>query len=97
MGDKMKGKMDEVAGKMKQSAGETMNDQSMANRGTAQQVKGNAEQAWGSVQQAGSDAQAERRKEHEQAAHNTRENITAKARDMKDRVEDNVDRTRNKY
>src|SRR5581483_2496329 len=96
MENKAKGKLDEVAGKMKQSVGEATNNQSMANRGTAQQVKGHGEQALGSVQNAAADTQARRSREAQAEAHDVRERVKSTDRNVKDRIEDSVDRNHNR-
>ncbi|HEX5283899.1 MAG TPA: CsbD family protein [Bryocella sp.] len=99
MENKTKGKLDEVAGKIKQSTGEAINNQSMANRGAAQQVKGQGEQALGSVQNAAADTQARKSREAQAEAHDVRERVTSTARNVKERIEDSVDRhhDRTKY
>src|SRR5581483_9882604 len=96
MENKAKGKLDEVAGKMKQSVGEATNNQSMANRGAAQQVKGHGEQALGSVQNAAADTQARGSREAQADAHDVRERVTSTAKNVKERVEDSVDRHHNR-
>lgn len=96
MENKAKGKLDEVAGKIKQSVGEATNNQSMANRGTAQQVKGHGEQALGWVQNAAADTQARRSREAQAEAHDVRERVTSTARNVKERIEDSVDRHNNR-
>ncbi len=97
MENKTKGKLDEVAGKIKQSVGEATNNQSMANRGAAQQVKGHGEQALGSVKNAAADTHARRSHEAQVDAHDVREKVTSTARNVKERIEDSVDRNRTKY
>jgi uncharacterized protein YjbJ (UPF0337 family) len=94
MENKAKGKLDEIAGKIKQSAGEAMNDQSMANRGTAQQVRGHAEQAVGTVKNAVADEQARRSRETQADAHDVRERVTSTSQNVKERIEDRVNRHR---
>jgi uncharacterized protein YjbJ (UPF0337 family) len=94
MENKTKGKLDEIAGKIKQSAGEAMNNQSMANRGTAQQVKGHAEQAVGTVKNAVADEQARKSRDAQADAHDVRERITSTSQNVKERIEDRVNRHR---
>ena len=94
MENKAKGKFDEVAGKIKQSVGEATNNQSMANRGAAQQVKGHAEQALGSVKNAAADTHAQKTHEAKAEAHDVRERVTTTAQNVKERIEDSVDRHR---
>jgi uncharacterized protein YjbJ (UPF0337 family) len=93
--NKAKGKLDEIAGKMKQGIGEATNNQSMANRGAAQQVKGHAEQAVGSIKNAAANDDVHRSRRDQAAAHDVRESVTSTAQNVKDRIEDSVDRHRN--
>jgi uncharacterized protein YjbJ (UPF0337 family) len=99
----MKGKFDEVAGKVKQSVGEAVGNDSLANEGAAQQVKGHAQQAWGSVKAAGETKVEEMRAhahevkdqhevESEQRAHDVREKITSTAANVKDHIQNAVNR-----
>jgi uncharacterized protein YjbJ (UPF0337 family) len=94
MENKAKGKLDEIAGKIKQTAGEATNNQSMANRGAAQQVKGHAEQAVGTVKNAVADEHARRSHEAQADGHDVRERVTSTAQNVKERIEDRVNRGR---
>lgn len=94
MENKAHGKLDEVAGKIKQTVGEATNNQSMANRGAAQQVKGHAEQAVGSVKNAVADDRARKTDAARAEGHDVRERVTSTAQNVKERIEDSMDRHR---
>lgn len=82
--DQVSGKMDQVAGKIKQGVGEAVGNDNLANRGVADQVKGNAKETWGNVKDAADENAAD-------GAHDTRQTIADKSKDIKDRVSDKVD------
>ncbi len=82
--DQVAGKVDQVAGKVKQGVGEAVGNDDLANRGVADQVKGAAKETWGNVKDAANKSQ-------EQQAHDTRENISRKVEDTKNRVNDKID------
>ena len=82
--DQVEGKVDQVTGKVKQGVGEAVGNDDLANRGVADQVKGAAKETWGNVKDAAD-------KSHEQQAHNTRESISQKVEDTKNRVNDKID------
>jgi uncharacterized protein YjbJ (UPF0337 family) len=82
--DQVAGKVDQVTGKVKQGVGEAVGNDDLANRGLADQVKGAAKETWGNVKDAAN-------KSHEQQAHDTRENISRKVEDTKNRVKDKID------
>lgn len=82
--DQVAGKVDQVAGKVKQGVGEAVGNDDLANRGVADQVKGAAKETWGNVKDTAD-------KSHEQHAHDTRENISRKVEDTKNRVNEKID------
>lgn len=82
--DQVAGKADQVAGKIKQGVGKAVGNENLANRGVADQVKGAAKETWGNVKDAANQA-------HEQQARNTRENISRKVEDTKNRVNEKID------
>ncbi len=88
--DQVSGKVDQVTGKVKQGVGEAVGNQDMANRGVADQVKGAAKETWGNVKDAAN-------KNSEDQAHNTREDISHKTQNVKDRVNDKIDAIKDQH
>ncbi|HZC43357.1 MAG TPA: CsbD family protein [Acidobacteriaceae bacterium] len=82
--DQVAGKVDQATGKVKQGVGEAVGNDDLANRGVADQVKGAAKETWGNVKDA-----ANRTREEE--AHDTRENISRKVEDVKNRTNEKID------
>jgi uncharacterized protein YjbJ (UPF0337 family) len=82
--DQVAGKIDQVAGKVKQGVGEAVGNENLANRGVADQVKGAAKETWGNVKDAAN-------KGNEEEAHDTRENISRKVEDAKNRISDKIE------
>jgi uncharacterized protein YjbJ (UPF0337 family) len=82
--DQVAGKIDQVTGKVKQGVGEAVGNDELANRGVADQVKGAAKETWGNVKDAAN-------KGRDEQANDTRDNISRKVEDTKNRVNDKID------
>lgn len=86
--------MDQVTGKVKEKVSETVGNQRLANEGLANQVKSAAKETWGNAKDVvHANDEADRRKA-ERNANDTRERISNKIQDMKERVNERTDQHR---
>ncbi|HVW78648.1 MAG TPA: CsbD family protein [Alloacidobacterium sp.] len=92
--DQVSGKLDQAAGKVKEKVGGAVGNQRLANEGLADQIKGAAKETWGNAKDVAHDnAEAERR-ESEAHANDTRDRISNKVQDMKERVNEKIEQHR---
>lgn len=75
---------------MKQGVGEAVGNQDLADRGVADQVKGAAKETWGNVKDAADKTAGDR-------ANNTRDNISRKVEEVKNRVNDKIDSAKEQH
>jgi uncharacterized protein YjbJ (UPF0337 family) len=92
--EQVSGKFDQVTGKVKETVGEAVGNDRLANQGVADQVKGAAKETWGKVKEVAKDNSDAQRREAEHSGTDTRQNISQKVQNVKERINEKIDQHR---